>query len=78
MGQRQLPAFDCFHVRGFHLRLVMHEQELREVIVDAGALQVFARGERVCLGERLAPELLVHGGARDQALHQSFRTRCER
>ena len=64
MRQRGLPAFDLLLVRGLHLRLVVHEQERSEVIVDAGALQTFAGGEEMLLGQRLAAELLVMRGAR--------------
>ena len=39
--QCHLPAFDLLPVRRFHLRLVMDEEEGREVIVDAGTLQTF-------------------------------------
>ena len=62
--KRRLPAFDLLLVRGFHLRLVMHEQKRREMIVDAGALQAFAGGEKMLLRKRLAAELLVVRGAR--------------
>ena len=47
MRQRRLPAFDLLLVRGLHLRQVVHEQERREMIVDAGALQAFAGGEEM-------------------------------
>src|SRR5665213_2561902 len=64
MRQRRLPAFNLFFVRGLHLRLVLHEQERREMIVDAGALQTFAGGEKMLGGKRLAAELLVMRAAR--------------
>jgi len=59
-----LPAFDLFLVCGFHLRLVVHEQERSEMIVDRSALQTFAGCEKALLGQCLAAELLVMCGAR--------------
>ncbi len=38
MRQRQVAAFHRLHVRGFHLRHVVDEHELGEVVVNAGAL----------------------------------------
>src|SRR5581483_8774649 len=61
--QRRLPALDRLHVRGLHLRHVVDEQEGGEVVVDAGALQRLAGGQVVAARERLAPDLLVMGGA---------------
>ena len=64
IGQREVAAFDRLHVRGLHLREVLHEQELAEMVVDAGALQMLGGGDGFLVGERGAAELLVHGGAR--------------
>ena len=46
-----------------HLWHIVHEQKLREMIVDAGALQAFGGGEEVLLRQRLAADLLVMRGA---------------
>ena len=62
MRQRSVAALDRLHVRGLHLRHVVHEQELAEVVVDAGALQMLARADELPVGQRLAPHRLVHGG----------------
>src|SRR5262249_51814108 len=64
IGQRELAAFDRLHVRGLHLSQVLHEQELTEVIVDAGALEVIAGAEKLPSRERLTAHLLMDGGAR--------------
>ena len=64
VGKCGLPTFDLLFVRGFHLRLIVHEQERCEMIVDAGALQAFARGEEMLFRQRLTAELFVMRGAR--------------
>ena len=64
MRQRRLPALDRLHVRDFHLRHVLHEQERGEMVVDRRALQTFAGGEQVLVRQRLASELLMMRGAR--------------
>jgi len=46
-------------VRLAHLFLVVHENELGEVVVHGRAHQVLAGSEPVALGERFAPERLV-------------------
>src|SRR5439155_5939917 len=61
--KRQLVAFDRAQVRVAHLLLIVHENELGEVVVHARAHQVLAGGELVALRERLAPEPFVHVGA---------------
>ncbi len=63
MRQRIVAARDRLHVRGLHLRHVVHEQELAEVVVDAGALQMLARADELFRCERLAPHRLVLRGA---------------
>ncbi len=64
MRQREAAALDRLHVRGFHLRKIVHEDELGEVIIDAGALQVLAGAEEMLLRERLAADRLVDRRAR--------------
>src|SRR2546422_660778 len=61
--KRVLVAFDRLQVRVAHLLLVVHEDELGEVVVHRRAHQVLAGSELVALGERLAPERLVDLGA---------------
>jgi hypothetical protein len=51
-------------VSGLHLRLIVHEQERCEMIVDPGALQAFSRGEEMLFRQRLTAELFVVRGAR--------------
>src|SRR5882672_12760137 len=43
--QRVAVALDRLHVRGAHLRRVLHEHELGEVVVDRRAHEVLACGE---------------------------------
>src|SRR6185312_12334020 len=62
--KRRLTARDAFHMRDFHLRHVMHEKEGREVIIDAGALQAFAGGEKILPRQRFTSDLLMHRAAR--------------
>src|SRR5262249_23998295 len=52
-----LPAFDLLLVRGFHLSLIVHEQEGRKMIVDAGALEALTRGEEMFFRQRLTAQL---------------------
>ena len=49
-------ALDRLHVRGAHLLDVLHEDELGEVVVDAGADQVLAGGQLVRPRAGLAAE----------------------
>jgi hypothetical protein len=42
VGKGQPAALDRLHVRLLHLRDVVDEQELAEVVIDAGPLQVLA------------------------------------
>ena len=73
MRQREVAALDRLHVRGLHLRHVVHEQELAEMVVDAGALQMLARADELLRRQRLAPHRLVHARrVADHAPHQSF------
>ena len=71
MRQRQPPALDRFHVRRFHLREIVHEDELGEVVIDAGALQMLAGAEKMFLRQRLAADRLVDRRARGPGPHQS-------
>ena len=48
--QRRVAARHRLHVRGPHLLEVVHEQELGEVVVDAGALQMLARAQELAAG----------------------------
>jgi len=57
-------ALDRLHVRGAHLIGVLHEHELGEVVIDAGAHQMLAGAELPALAQRVAAELLVQRGAR--------------
>src|SRR5262249_42415792 len=59
-----LPTFDLLLVRGFHLRLMVHEQEGSKMIVDTGALQAFSRGEETFFRQRLTAQLLMMCRAR--------------
>ena len=73
MRQRQLAALDRLHVRGLHLREVVHEQEFCEVIVDAGALQVLAGADELLAAPSASRPISSCTAARaDQAPHQSF------
>src|SRR6476660_1244809 len=63
MLKRRLPALDLCLVRGSHLRLVMHEQKRREVIIDAGALQALTGSEKTLFRQRGAAKLFMMRGA---------------
>ena len=65
VGKRCLAALDLLLVRGFHLRLIMHEQKRRKMIIDAGALQAFSSREKMLFGSCLPAELLMVRGARE-------------
>ncbi len=72
MRQRELAALDRLHVRGLHLREVLHEQELAEVIVDAGALQVLARADELLVARApRAPSPRARRRAPTRRAHQS-------
>src|SRR5258706_32961 len=58
--KRRLVAVERAQVRVAHLLLIVHENELGEVVVHRSAHQVLAGSELVALRERLAPERLVH------------------
>jgi hypothetical protein len=64
MGQRDAAAFHRLHVRRLHLRNIVHEQEFREMVIDAGALQVLAGTHLLAGRERRAAHVLVYGRPR--------------
>jgi hypothetical protein len=57
-------------VRRFHLRDIVHEQEFREMVINAGALQVLAGAQMLAGRERLPASWTA--ARADHALHQSF------
>src|SRR6185436_13339574 len=62
--QRAGVAIDRLAVRCAHLQRVLHEHELREVVVHRGANEVLAGGEAMALGQGSSAEVLVQLGAR--------------
>src|SRR5258706_10475297 len=58
--KRRLVAVERAQVRVAHLLLIVHENELGEVVIHRSAHQVLAGGELVAVLERLPPERLVH------------------
>src|SRR5882672_5186197 len=60
LRQRRLVALDRAQVRIAHLLQVVHEHELREVVVHRGANEMLAAAQLVPLLQRLAPERLVY------------------
>jgi hypothetical protein len=58
-------------VRGAHLSDVMHEQEFCEVIVDAGALQVFAGAEMLPRASAARPIVSCIAARADHTPHHS-------
>src|SRR3954468_774700 len=59
MWECEPPALHCFTVRRLHLRNVVHEQELAEVVVDAGTLQMLARADEFAVCQTLAAHRFV-------------------
>jgi hypothetical protein len=64
MRQREVAALDGFRVRRFHLREIVHEHEFAEVIAQRRARKVPGRADEAAVGQRLAPDFLMHRGAR--------------
>src|SRR5258708_7848156 len=58
--KRRLVTVERAQVRVAHLLLIVHENELREVVIHRRAHQVLARRQLEALFQRLAPERLVH------------------
>jgi hypothetical protein len=71
-GSASLRHSTAFAVRGFHLRHVMHEQEFAEVVVDACALQMFARTDEFLARAASRPIASCCAARSDHARHQSF------
>src|SRR5581483_10744596 len=63
MRQREHAALARLAMRRAHLRHVLHEKKLGEVIVDAGAREMLARAQRLPRRQRLAPKALMHSRA---------------
>src|SRR3954471_6400689 len=62
MRQGEIAAVHRLHVCGLHLRQVLYEQELAEMVVDARALQVLAGAQEFLFGQRLAPHPFMDRG----------------
>src|SRR5215470_4143094 len=64
MRQRHSPACNRLGMCLLHLRQIMHKQKLREMIVDAGALQMLAGAEIFVLCKGGASHGLMDGRSR--------------